>query len=235
MAEQAKKISSLSVFFPCYNEEGNVQRLVDSALVALPEVAEDFEVIIVNDGSADDTGAIAEGLAEKIPQVKAVHHEKNRGYGAAVITGIEHCTKDYVFFTDGDGQFDLKEIPLLAAEIDEHDVVVGYRINRQDNFMRRLNAWCWTTLVNTLFRLGVRDVDCAFKLFKRERLAGIKLSAQGAMVSTELLAKLKKAGCSIKEVGVHHYPRIAGEQSGANIRVILRAFKELFELYRKLK
>ncbi len=235
MEQQTKKLTSLSVFFPCHNEEGNVHRLVDSALAILPGICDDFEVIIVNDGSADDTGAIAEGLAEKYPRVQAVHHEKNRGYGGAVITGIEHCTKDYVFFTDGDGQFDLKEISLLVELIDQYDVVVGYRINRQDNFMRRTNAWAWTSLVNLLLRLGVRDVDCAFKLFKREKLADVTLSAQGAMVSTELLARLKKAGCSIQEVGVHHYPRITGEQSGANIRVILRAFKELFKLYRKLK
>jgi len=208
---------------------------VESALNILPDIADDFEIIVVNDGSADDTGAIAEGLAEKHPQVKAVHHEKNRGYGAAVITGFEHAIKDYVFFTDGDGQFDLKEIALLSEKIDEYDAVVGYRINRQDNMMRRLNAFCWTSLVNILLRLGVRDVDCAFKLIRREKLKNVSLSAQGAMVSTELLARLKKAGASICEVGVHHYPRIAGEQSGANLTVIIQAFKELFKLFWKLK
>ncbi len=229
------KLSSLSVFFPAYNEEANVENMVRLSQRILPEVAEKWEIIPVNDGSKDKTGEIIDRLAKEDPNVRPVHHEKNQGYGGAVISGYNASRYDFVFFTDGDLQFDLREITLLIDKIDEGDLILGYRKNRRDPAMRKLNAFMWGTLVKFLFGFQVRDVDCAFKIMKRRVIDKVHLSAGGAMVSTELLARSNKAGFRFVEVGVTHYPRVAGTQTGANLKVILRAFKELFKLYNKIK
>jgi glycosyltransferase involved in cell wall biosynthesis len=229
------KLSSLSLFFPAYNEEANVENLIRLAQQVLPGVAEEWEIIPVNDGSKDRTGEIINRLAGEDPRVRPVHHEKNQGYGGAVRSGYTAARYDYVFFTDGDLQFDLREITLLTAKIDEGDLVLGYRKNRRDPAMRKINAWMWGTLVKFLFAFQARDVDCAFKLIKRKVINKVHLSADGAMVSTELLAGASRAGFRFVEVAVTHYPRVAGTQTGASPKVILRAFKELFKLYHKIK
>jgi len=229
------KLSSLSLFFPAYNEEANVENLIRLAQQVLPGVAEEWEIIPVNDGSKDRTGEIINRLAGEDPRVRPVHHEKNQGYGGAVRSGYTAARYDYVFFTDGDLQFDLREITLLTAKIDEGDLVLGYRKNRRDPAMRKINAWMWGTLVKFLFAFQARDVDCAFKLIKRKVINKVHLSADGAMVSTELLAGASRAGFRFVEVAVTHYPRVAGTQTGASLKVILRAFKELFKLYHKIK
>ncbi len=226
---------NISAFFPAHNEEGNIAELTKKALYVLNEICDEYEVIIVNDGSKDRTLEEAKKLAEIDGHVRVVNHEVNRGYGAAVKSGFASAKYEWVFFTDGDGQFDVNEIKKLTELAGEYDVIAGYRINRQDPFHRKLNAKMWSTLVNILFRLGIRDVDCAFKLLKKEILDKNTLEADGAMISTELLAKAKKGGYKIGEVGVHHYPRKAGEQSGAKLKVIIKAFAELFRLYKKLK
>jgi glycosyltransferase involved in cell wall biosynthesis len=229
------KVSFLSVFFPCYNEEANVEAMVRKAQSVLPEISEKWEIIPVNDGSRDQTGPIIDRLAKEDPNVRPVHHEKNRGYGGAIISGYEAAKGDYVFFTDGDLQFDLREITLLIEKLDEGDLILGYRKNRRDSWLRKCNAFLWGSLVKFLFGFQVRDVDCAFKLLKRRMADKVRLSAGGAMVSTELLARAHQAGFRFVEVGVTHYPRVAGTQTGANLKVILRAFKELFRLYGRIK
>ncbi len=228
------KLPNLSLFFPAYNEEANIERMVREAQKVLPEVANDWEIIPVNDGSRDKTGEIADRLAQEDPHVKPVHHAKNQGYGGAVISGFKAAKMDYVFFTDGDLQFDLRELTLLIEKVDEGDLILGFRKNRRDPWHRKLNAFCWGTLVKLLFGFRVTDVDCAFKMVKRKVLDKIELTASGAMVSTELLARSHKAGFRFAEVGVTHLPRQAGTQTGAKFSVILRAFKELFKLYGKL-
>jgi glycosyltransferase involved in cell wall biosynthesis len=229
------KVPSLSVFFPCYNEEANVENMVRRAQTVLPEVAEKWEIIPVNDGSKDRTGEIINRLAQEDPHVRPVYHEKNKGYGSAVISGYNASQYDLVFFTDGDLQFDLREICLLIEKLDEGDLILGYRKNRRDSWHRKLNAFLWGSLVKMLFGFKVRDVDCAFKMIKRKVVDKVQLSAGGAMVSTELLARANQAGFRFAEVGVTHYPRTAGTQTGAKLSVILRAFKELFKLYGKIK
>ncbi len=226
---------NVSAFFPAHNEEGNIAELTKKTLYVLNEICDEYEVIIVNDGSKDRTLEVAKELAEIDGHVKVVNHEVNRGYGAAVKSGFVSAKYEWVFFTDGDGQFDVNEIKKLTGLTGDYDVIAGYRINRQDPFHRKLNAKMWSTLVNILFRLGIRDVDCAFKLLKKEILDKNTLEADGAMISTELLAKAKKRGYRIGEVGVRHYPRKAGEQSGAKLKVIIKAFIELFRLYKKLR
>jgi glycosyltransferase involved in cell wall biosynthesis len=229
------KVSSLSVFFPCYNEEANVENMVRKAQQILPELAEKWEIIPVNDGSKDKSREIIDRLAQEDSNVRPVHHEKNQGYGGAVVSGYNAAKYDLVFFTDGDLQFDLREITLLIEKLDEGDLIIGFRKNRRDPLHRKLNAYLWGSLVKTLFGFKVKDVDCAFKLIKRRVIDKVQLSAGGAMVSTELLARSNRAGFRFVEVGVTHYPRVAGTQTGANLKVILRAFRELFKLYGKIK
>jgi glycosyltransferase involved in cell wall biosynthesis len=229
-----RNAGSISVFFPCYNEQENVARTVEQALGVLEKLNAGFEVIIVDDGSADRTGRIADEIAARDSRVKAVHHRTNLGYGAALQSGFKAATKELVFYTDCDGQFDLNELPLLLPLIRQYDIVVGYRLNRRDNLIRRINGWCWTKLVCLLFGMKVRDIDCAFKLYKREIFDNIKLSSTGALISAEILARAVRRGYSLTQKGVHHYPRTAGKQTGANLRVIFRAFKELFKLRRRI-
>ena len=230
---------SLSVFFPAHNEVDNVGPLTEKIVGVCRGLTDDFEVVIVNDGSSDGTREAADELAERFPQVVAVHHPENRGYGGALITGFASCAKDAVFFTDGDGQFDVAELAPFWERLRDAgrpvDAVLGYRINRQDGPHRTLFAFCWGRLIRIVLGVRVRDLDCAFKLFRREILAGIELEAQGAMITAELLARLTAGGMRYDEIGVHHYPRTAGEQSGGNIGVILRAFKELFKLRSRLR
>jgi glycosyltransferase involved in cell wall biosynthesis len=231
----AARLPGLSIFLPAHNEEGNIERVVRGYLDELPNVAERYEVIVVDDGSRDRTGAIADQLAREDPHVRVVHHEKNRGYGGAVISGIRAAALPYVMLSDGDGQFDPRDIEKLAAFVPEYDVVAGYRGRRADPLMRRLNGRAWTMLVRVVLGIKISDIDCGFKLFKREMLDGIELRAHGAMISTELMARLAGRGARVKEVEVGHLPRLTGEQSGANFRVVIRAFKELFALYGELR
>jgi len=226
---------SLSIFFPCYNEEANVERSTREAIKAAQLVTPDFEVIIVNDGSRDKTGEIAERLAQEDRRVRVIHHPRNRGYGAALGSGYRGAVKDVIFYTDGDLQFDLREITLLWPLIEKFDVVTGYRLKRNDPLIRKLNSYGWTSLTKFLFGLPVRDVNCAFKLFRREVISAIEIESQGALIDAEIFARVKKAGFSITEVGVHHYPRQFGSQTGANPFVIFRAFWELLKLWWKLR
>ena len=226
---------SLTIFFPCYNEEANVERVTREALEVARQVADDYEVLIVNDGSKDQTGEIADRLAEEIPQVRAVHNRPNRGYGGALQRGFREASKNWIFYTDGDGQFDLKELPKLLPLLETHDIVSCYRLDRKDSLIRKLNAFAWTTLVNFLFRIKLRDIDGAFKIYPKTFIDSIELHSEGALIDTEMLAKARNMKLSIAQLGVHHYARTAGEQSGANLKVILRAFKELFKLRRRIR
>jgi len=226
---------SLSVFFPCYNEQDNIGRVVGRATEVCEELGADFEIIIVNDGSADETGVRADAIAAGDSRVRVVHHPHNMGYGAALQSGIRAAKKELVFFTDGDGQFDIGEIKLLLPLITHNDIVCGYRLDRKDPFTRKLNGWMWTRLVNLLFGMHIRDIDCAFKLFRAEIFEGMTMSSTGALISAEILARATRQGYRIAEVGVHHYPRTAGKQTGAKMKVILRAFKELFKLYNRIR
>jgi glycosyltransferase involved in cell wall biosynthesis len=157
---------SISVFFPCYNEQDNVEQTAQRAVEVLEGLGADYEIILVNDGSADQTGARADAIAAGNKRVRVVYHPHNMGYGAALQSGIRAAKKELIFFTDGDGQFDIGEIKLLLPLITQNDIVCGYRLDRKDPIMRKLNGWMWTRLVNLLFGMRIRDIDCAFKLFR---------------------------------------------------------------------
>jgi glycosyltransferase involved in cell wall biosynthesis len=228
---------AVSVFFPMFNEEGNIDRAVQAALETLTTTARHCEVVVVNDGSRDETGAIADRLAAADPRVRVVHHPQNRGYGAALRSGFEAARHPLVVLMDGDNQFDLRELPLLIELIEEFDVVTGYRITRRDSPIRRLNAFMYNRLARLLFDIPVRDVNCGFKVYRRDLLEWLvpELRSTGALINVEMLARAQERGARVAEVGVHHYPRQAGNQTGGHPMVILRAFRELFALWRELR
>jgi len=227
------RVSQLSFFFPAHNEADNIEALIAEALEVLPTLAEQFEIIAVDDGSRDATPRIADRLAASDPRIRVVHHETNKGYGAAVRSGLGAARYDLVAFTDGDRQFKVADLGRLLARLaqpDQPDVVVGYRLKRADPFIRTAYARAYRLALNIFFRLGVRDVDCAFKLFRRSALEGIRLESGGAFMSAELLIKLKQRGRKIAEVGVPHYPRTAGSPTGAKPSVIFRAVRDFWRL-----
>lgn len=230
----SKPAVSITVFFPCYNEQDNVARVAERAIGVLEDLRADYEIIIVDDGSADDTARIADQIAAGHNRVRVIHHDRNLGYGAALRSGFRAATKELVFYTDGDGQFDLAEMPPLLPLMQEYDIVSGYRLNRRDRLVRKVNGWLWTKVNNLVFSLNIRDIDCAFKLYKRAIFDNIEMESTGALIDTEILARATRKGYGITQKGVHHYPRTAGRQTGANLRVVLRAFRELLKLRRRI-
>jgi glycosyltransferase involved in cell wall biosynthesis len=234
LASGTSTLPGLSIVLPCFNEAGNVAAAVEAALLAASANAHAVQVVVVDDGSTDETRAIAEAIALSDPRVTVVAHDGNRGYGAAVRSGIAASTMPWILLTDGDLQFDLTEISAFLEPAAHHEMVVGYRIQRQDRLHRRLSAAAWNRLMHATFGVRVRDIDCAFKLMRGDLARDLELESEGAMVSTELLARAQAQGWRITELGVHHYPRQAGEASGGDLRVIARAFAERRALRRKL-
>jgi glycosyltransferase involved in cell wall biosynthesis len=228
---------SLSVFFPAYNEVRAVGGLVEKSVNALEQLGiEDYELIIVDDGGTDGTGELADRLAKQQPRLKVVHHKTNLGYGAALSSGFEAATKEWVCFTDGDGQFDLRDLRVMLPEADKYQAVLGYRRQRSDHIVRKLNAWMWSVVVWLVIGVKVKDLDCGFKLVKRSLIQDIlPFESKGAAVSAEILLRLKAKGAAYGQVPVEHYPRVGGSPTGANPKVILRAIGELAALRRRLK
>ena len=225
--------TSLSLVFPAYNEEKNIGKLIDNASSAARDITDDFEIVVVEDGSRDKTKKVIEGKLKTCPELKMVVHPVNKGYGQTVWDGLKAASKDYVFFSDADLQFDLKEITKLLEHINEYDVVIGFRAPRKDPFFRIVNAKAWNVLVRLLFGLKVKDIDCAFKIFKRTILEKMEVVSGGATFSAELLIRLQKAGIKIKEVPVTHLPSTGKAPTGAKPKVIIRAFRELIKLHRE--
>lgn len=226
---------SLSVILPAHNEEVAIASTVKDVVTTVSAWLEDFEVIIVNDGSKDRTKSLVEEIAAIYPQVRLINHSKNQGYGAALVSGFESITKELTFFMDSDGQFDIHDLEHFFPLIDKYDAVLGYRMDRKDTWIRKLNAWCWKMLIRLVFGLNVRDIDCAFKLYRSTFFHEYRLETRGAMINTEILYKFTKAGYTYTQTGVHHLPRRGGRATGAKISVILQALRELYVCVRKWK
>jgi len=224
---------SLSVIMPAHNEEAAIAATVHSVVNTLKAWVPDFEVIVVNDGSKDRTRSIVEEIAASDQHVRLINHPVNQGYGAALVSGFEAITKDLVFFMDSDGQFDIADLERFFAFIDEYDAVLGYRIDRQDTWVRKLNAWGWKMLVRLVFGLRVGDIDCAFKLYPGKFFHEHRLETRGAMINAEILYKFTRAGYTYTQLGVRHLPRRGGRATGAKPAVIARAFREMFTYARK--
>jgi glycosyltransferase involved in cell wall biosynthesis len=229
------ELSSLSIFFPAYNEEGNIATAIIDARDAAKKIAKQYEVIVVDDGSTDRTDEVVKELSKHDDNIRLVKHAKNRGYGAAVKTGLKACKNDWIFFTDADGQFHYDELAKFVGGRDNADLIIGYRKKRMDPFHRVFVAQVLLKLWNLcLFGLTVRDVDCAYKLFKREVRDAIKLETESAITVTEFIVKAKAKGFKILQFPVSHYPRKFGDQTGGNWRVIVRAAKESFVLRKQI-
>ncbi len=240
------RLPELSYFFPAHNEEANLQGLVEEALETLPTLAERFEIVIVDDGSRDATPAMADALAASHAEVRVVHHPTNLGYGAALRSGFAAARYGVLGFTDGDRQFRVADLgrllevlmagpePALPGSSSAPDVVVGYRIQRADPLVRTVYARLYRLANRIFFGLRVRDVDCACKVFRRNALAGLSVESGGAFFSAELLIKLQAAGHRVAEVGVPHYPRLAGRPTGAKPSVVLRAVRDFWSLRLRL-
>jgi hypothetical protein len=218
---------SLSLCLPCFNEAQVIGDILAGAVAILPEFLRSFEVVVVDDGSTDATSTIVECYARRDDRIRLLRHGRNRGYGAAVATGLRAAQGDWICFTDGDGQFRLLDLPQLLVNIQSCDVAIGYRYRRADNFLRRFNAFGWKSLIRYLIGLRVRDLDCAFKLFPRWVVERLELTAEGACISAQMLAQCIRGGLAVSEVPVSHFPRAAGKATGANFGVVLKAFREL--------
>lgn len=224
-------VKSLTVSLPAYNERENIGPMIDLVREQVAPLVEDLEIIVVDDGSRDGTAEVVEAIAQQDPRVRLIRHPVNQGYGAAVYDGVWAAKKRFIFFTDSDRQFRLDELPRFMARMREADMVIGYRYARSDPWFRKLFGQGWSWLVNLLFGYIARDVDCAYKLFRREVIEAIDVQSRGATFSAEFLVKAKRAGFRIVEEPVSHHPRPAGSQTGAHPRVILRAFRELIRLW----
>lgn len=225
----------ITVFFPAYNDESSIAGMVEKALALLPRHTDDYEVIVVNDGSADGTAAVLDELARTRPGVRVVHHPRNRGYGGALRSGFVNATKDWVFYTDGDGQYDVNELAALIPRMtDAVDVVNGYKIKRSDDRRRVVLGAIYKRLARMLFRLPIRDVDCDFRLLRRSAIQSIDLHSTSGVVCTEMIYKLHRAGYRFTEAPVHHYPRLHGQSQFFTVRRVGKTALDFFALWMKL-
>ena len=227
---------SLSAVLPAHNEEENIETTVNQCVSYLEKNVGAYEVIVVNDGSTDNTRGIVSEIISRNPSVILVNHEVNRGYGGALLSGFEKASLDYIFFMDSDGQFDINDLDRMLPSVNESDVLIGYREDRADSVVRSLNAWLYAMYIYMMFGLKVKDMDCAFKVFPTKSYHSVRpILSGGALFTAEFLIKLKKQGFRLKEFPVRHFPRRFGTQSGANIKVILRMFKESWKLRNELR
>ncbi len=234
-ANPLTRISSISAVFPAYNDGGSIASMVSTASIALRQVSNDFEIVVVNDGSADYTATVLEELKNKYPELTVIHHPVNQGYGAALRSGFKAATKDWVFYTDGDSQYNPLELILLVGALrDGVDAVNGYKLNRHDSFLRIFIGRAYHTLVKIFFGIRIRDVDCDFRLIPRRILNEIELESISGAICLEMVKKIEDAGYVFAEVPVNHYSRKYGTSQFFVPWRIVRSLKQLAGLYWKL-
>ncbi|KKQ67273.1 MAG: Glycosyltransferase [Candidatus Daviesbacteria bacterium GW2011_GWA2_38_24] len=233
------KIDSLSVFFPAYNEEDNIKATVEQALQVLEKLKiSQYEVLVVDDASRDGTTEIVKQLALKDKHVKLIQHKINAGYGGALKTGFKHSNYAWVAFADSDGQFDFREITKFLEKTGQADLILGYRLNRADPFIRKVLTFGWKTIALILLGLTAKDYSCGFKLVKRKVFDAVQpLESEEKVTQIEFLVKAKRKGYKFAEVGVHHYPRKFGSPTGGSLfsKVFLKSILDLFKLRWKLR
>jgi glycosyltransferase involved in cell wall biosynthesis len=234
MAKPQKR-ESITVFFPVFNDRETIEALTEKALTVLPTLTDDYEVLLINDGSEDASASVADELARRLKHVRVIHHSRNLGYGAALRTGFSNGSKELIFYTDGDGQYDVNElallVPLMSAGV---DVVNGYKIERQDSRGRQASGALYNRLAHFIFRLPIRDVDCDFRLVRRSAIDRISLELSSGAICVELVRKLSSAGCTFREVPVHHYPRSHGKSQFFTPRRVARTLFDFFALWLSL-
>lgn len=225
---------SISAFFPVYRDEGTVELMVNRLREVLSKLTKDYEIIIVDDCSPDKSGEIADKLAKKYPFIRVIHHIANKGYGGALNSGFNAATKNLVFYTDGDAQYDVRELPVLYKYINKYDVITANKIKRADNFYRILVSKLYYSFIRFIFGINVKDISGDFRLFRKYVLDNVKFESTSGTICLEMMKKIQSAGYSIKEVPIHHYPRISGDSSYFNIMDIYKTFKEIIPLWWRL-
>ena len=233
--EDFQTVRDVSVIFPAFNEEGNIRCTVETVIRALPKVAMKWEIIVVDGGNSDATALVCDELKAQFPEVEIIRHGQNRGYSAALKSGIMSTKYDLIFFSDSDGQFDFRDLEQLIFWSEDYDIVAGYRAKRQEPLYRRINALGWNVLVRLVLGIKLRNIDCAFKVFRRSVFDHVQIRCVGAMVNTEILAQATQLGMRIRKVKVSYFPRRQGKQSGTNVHVVIKAFRELCRSWRKLR
>ena len=230
-----KKLKSITAFFPAFNDGGTIASMVISALITLPKVTDDYEVIVINDGSQDYTGEMLEELAKVYPRVRIINHSKNKGYGGALRSGFSESKKEWIFYTDGDAQYDPRElVDLVQAVSPETDIVNGYKISRSDPFHRILIGRAYHHMVRILFGFRLRDVDCDYRLIKREIFDRVQLDSTSGTICLEMVKKFQDAGYRFKEVPVRHYHRAYGKSQFFNFPRLFRTARQLVSLWWEL-
>lgn len=233
MTEEVTK-PSISAFFPVYNDAGTIELMVRKLKEVLPKFTDDYEIIIIDDASPDNSGEIADKLAESDPRIKVIHHESNRGYGGALKSGFKNSTKDLIFYTDGDAQYDVYELEKLMPHIKEFSVVNGYKTNRADGLHRKIIGTIYNQGMKLAFNLKVKDVDCDFRLIKKEVFDKISLESDTGMICVEMMKKIGDANFPIKDIPVTHYDRIYGKSQFLKAGRVLKTFKGLINLWLNL-
>jgi len=231
-------LKKISVYFfcPAYNEEKNLEGFISDTVKAIEEIAEDYLITIVDDGSSDNTEMIIKNLVKKYKKVETIRHKQNMGYGAALITGFTNPKRvnyDFVAYADSDGQIKPEEFKKFVPFLEDYDAVIGYRMDRQDTFYRRFQSLIYNLLNHMFFKLTFKDFNCPFKIFKREILEHMDIEDKSFFIDTEMVVKSVLAGYRVKEVGVVHFPRITGQASGAKIKLILGTIKGMFDFLKK--
>ena len=235
MTATYRQQDGISVFFPAYNDEKTIGTLVSQALNLLPSLTDNYEVVVINDGSADATRRILEDLARKSKHLKVINHEQNFGYGMALRSGFSHASKDLIFYTDGDGQYDVREIQkLLSLMTSNCDVVNGYKIARSDAAYRKITGAVYNQVARLLFDLPIRDVDCDFRLIRRSAVRSIDLTSSGGTICVELIYKLRRKGYAFVETPIHHYPRPHGQSQFFTFRRVAQTVRELGLMWLRL-
>jgi glycosyltransferase involved in cell wall biosynthesis len=223
---------SLTAFFPAYNDQHTIEGIVRTVAEEIRKVTDDFEVLVVDDGSKDQTATILDRLAAELPFLRVIHHERNMGYGAALITGFTNAKKDLVFYTDGDGQYDVREIHNLLAHLKPNiDLVNGYKVKRADAWYRIWIGGMYRLAMRWAFRLSIRDVDCDFRLFRRRVFDKISLESRSGVICVEMAKKFERAGFRMVEVPVSHYPRMHGRSEFFRLRHLAYTFKGLVKIW----
>ncbi len=226
-----KKLSSLSVVFPCYNDQRAIEEIVKRVAKVLPVVASSYEIIVVDDGSSDNSKEILEKAGQTTSSLRVITHKQNLGYGAALANGFKEASKEFIFYTDGDGQYDVGELKNLVSAFDSTtDMVSGFKLSRSDPWFRKIIGAVYNQFVKFAFQLKVKDVDCDFRLFRRKILTGIKFQTKSGAFDVEFIKKLQNANARIKEIGIHHYPRKFGQSQFFSPLRIIRSLWDVIVL-----
>lgn len=232
MQKVKAKLKSLSVVFPAYNDEHTIGALVKKTLKLLPKLVISYEIIIVNDGSTDRTGAILQQLHKQTKKVTVITHSKNKGYGAALMSGFKKAKKKYIFYTDGDEQYDILEIPKLVAAMDENtDIVSGFKLNRQDSWIRKLIGGLYNSFVKSLLDISVKDIDCDFRIFRKSLVRSIRPIIKSGAFDAAFMKSLSEKKVRFREVGVHHYKRPYGHSQFFHPKRIARSLWDVLVIW----